>query len=266
VTEFGRRVNELEVDLLQGGTLGVDEEALSESQNPLLRTNAATLDHEEVVVDLTIMRETTHWSDALLGQIVFGRGVVDDLLSILDVDTLADTVDLLVHLGTMVITLLTSASDGELNSRRMPSTDTSDLAQTLVRLTGKLLGVPTGSDTLSSVTLGDTDDVDHLILSKDAANWDLLLHVGLGPFQLLGDATTVELDFHDVSLLLTLLQQLHLSVSDDTDDGAVLLHDLEIMFDLLLAKGILPFLASLGESLPLGLMPILVEATSAVFA
>ena len=68
-------------------------------------------------------------------------------LSLLGVDTASNTVDLLVHLGTVMVALLTGTSDSELDARRMPSTDTSNLTQTLVSLAGQFACVPTGSHT-----------------------------------------------------------------------------------------------------------------------
>jgi hypothetical protein len=62
-----------------------------------------------------------------------------------------------------VETVLTGSSDGEHDLGRMPSSDTSDLSETLVGLSRKLLGTPSSGNTLESVTLGDTDDVDDLM-------------------------------------------------------------------------------------------------------
>ena len=56
--------------------------------------------------------------------------------------------------------------------------------------------------TLESVTLGDTNNVDAFILSKDSGDRDLLLEVLSGKVNLVGDASTVQLDLHDVGLLL----------------------------------------------------------------
>lgn len=53
---------------------------LSKGDDTLLGASNATLDHEEVVVDFTVVGETTHGCDRLLSQIVLGGGVVlDDL-------------------------------------------------------------------------------------------------------------------------------------------------------------------------------------------
>lgn len=172
-------------------------------------------------------------------------------------------------------TFLTSTSYGVLDTGRMPSSDTSDLAETLVSLARQLLGVPTAGNTLVTVTLGDTDAVDHLVLVEDLFNWDLLLEVFASPVDLLGDGTSVDLDFHDLSLLVAVVQDLdlkrkmiineitidnivketYLSVGNDADDRAVLLDLGQIGIDGLLAFFILPFLGVLSESLLLGFVP-----------
>lgn len=53
---------------------------LSESDNPLLGSDAATLDHDEVLLDLSVVRESTHGVDGLVGQVVIGGGIVLDQL------------------------------------------------------------------------------------------------------------------------------------------------------------------------------------------
>ncbi len=131
-------------------------------------------------------------------------------LAVLHVDTDANTVNLLVDLGPVVVALLTGTGNSKLDAGRMPGTDTGNLAETLVRLARELLGAPTGRDALEPLALGDADAVDHLVLGEDGANWDLLLQVALGPLDLLLDRPAVELDLHDVGLLLAQLDQLHL--------------------------------------------------------
>ena len=68
-------------------------------------------------------------------------------LSVLGVEAVPHVVDLLVDLGTMMVTLLTSTSNSELDTGWMPGSYTSNLAETLVRLAGQFLSVPTGSYT-----------------------------------------------------------------------------------------------------------------------
>lgn len=49
---------------------------LSERDHALLRTHAASLDHDKVVVNFTVMREATHRRDALVSKIVLRRSIV----------------------------------------------------------------------------------------------------------------------------------------------------------------------------------------------
>ena len=76
VTELGRGVDELEGDLLQGVPRGLVEEALPQGDNPLLGTHHATLDHNEILENGTVVREATHGGDRLLGKIVLSGGVL----------------------------------------------------------------------------------------------------------------------------------------------------------------------------------------------
>ena len=63
VTELGRGVDPLEVDLLEGTAGGVDEHGLAESHDALLDTRDTTLEEDEVVVDLAVTDEATHTVD-----------------------------------------------------------------------------------------------------------------------------------------------------------------------------------------------------------
>merc|ERR1712192_304142 len=69
-----------------------------------------------------------------------------------------------------------------------------------------------------------------------------------------------------MSLLLPATEKLHLGVDDDPDGGAVLLHLVQLLLDLLLAQVISPLGAGLGESLLLGLRPVLVEPPLSLLA
>lgn len=82
-------------------------------------------------------------------------------------------------------------------------------------LAGKLLGAPSAGDSLESVTLGDTDGVDHLILGEHGVDGDLLLEVLLGPVDLFFDGSAVDLDLDEVCLLLLALENLHLKTRNN---------------------------------------------------
>jgi len=259
VTELGGGIDALEVDLLQVLSLVVHQEWLSEEDWSLSHTHARALDHDEVVLDLTVVWEATDWVDALLGQIRLGRTVVHVDLAALGLVAGAQSVDLLVDLDSVVVAFLTASSNGVTDSRWMPSTNTGDLSETSMRLSWELLGAPSAGDALSSVTLGDTDAVGVVVLGEHGANTDLLLEEALGEVDLVGAAATVDLELDDVSLLLLEWQELHLGVSDES-------HHLAVLFDLvdggLLAGLVLgPLLLVLGEGELLGLAPVLVESS-----
>ena len=59
MSELGRGVDPLELDLLERFPRGVDEQGLAESDDPLLGTGDRALDHDEVVLDLTVADEAT---------------------------------------------------------------------------------------------------------------------------------------------------------------------------------------------------------------
>lgn len=160
----------------------------------------------------------------------------------------------------MVVSILTSSGNCVSDGGRVPGTDTGNLTETTVRLARELLGSPSSSDTLVSVTLCDTDDVDRLVGSEDGSGVESLLEVVLGEVDLLGNGAAVDLDLHEVSLLLLETSLSDLGVGEDTNDSAVLADALELAGNALTAVlGVL--LGVLGESLLLGAVPVLVEAT-----
>ena len=164
------------------------------------------------------------------------------------------------NVGARYPLTLTGAGNGEHDLRRMPGTDTSDLAETLVGLARKLLGTPTVSDTLEAVTLRNRNNVDNLVLLEDAANLDRLLEKAVRELDLVRDGTAVDLDLHKVRLLLREAGLADLGVCEDTDDSAVLADTLKLALDGLAAVlGVL--LGVAGERLLLGAVPVLVEPT-----
>jgi len=262
VTELGRGVDQRQSDLFGGDSLGLRDEGLADVEDALPDSDARAFEHDEVLLDHTVVRETSHGIDRLLGDVLLSSGVVAHQLALFHVESVSDAVDLLVDLGSVMITLLTDASDRVGHSRRMPSADTSHFAKTLVCLTRQLLHVPTSNNTFDSVTLGDADDIDHLVLREDVLDGDCLLHESAGEVDLLGDRAAVQLNLVNVRLLLPFAKKLDLRVRNNADDSAVLLHLGEILLDLLLALLGGPLLGIFGESLLLRGVPVLVEASS----
>lgn len=82
------------------------------------------------MVDDTVVWEATHGGNVLLNSISLSGSVVGNT----SVCTSAETVDLLVDLGTRVVALLTCAGDRPLDGSWMPSSNTSNLTETSVSL------------------------------------------------------------------------------------------------------------------------------------
>ena len=138
--------------------------------------------------------------------------------------------------------------------------DTGDLAATSMRLTLEALDIESLDDTLGTVTLGDANDIDALALLEDLADADLLLELALSPVDLIADGTTVDLDLHDVSLVLAEAELADLSGAKNTHSAGVLRDAIKIAGEMSLGGLVLVLAVDvLGESLLLGLHPVLVE-------
>ena len=107
------------------------------------------------------MRESTHGVDGLVSDVIIGGGIVLDELAINLVESVPHVVDLLVDLGTVVESLLTSTGNGVLDPAGMPGSNTSNLAETFVGLAGKFLCVPTACDTLTWKQRKENFKTDH---------------------------------------------------------------------------------------------------------
>ena len=60
----------------------MDQQGLPEGQDPLLGSNATSLDHDEVLFNLSVMGEAAHGVDGLVSQVVIGGSVVLDQLKV----------------------------------------------------------------------------------------------------------------------------------------------------------------------------------------
>jgi hypothetical protein len=209
------------------------------------------------VVDNTVVGEATKRSNVLFNSISLSGSVVLGATN----STGTDSVDLLVEFSSTVVAELTGTGDGPLNGSGMPSSDTTDLAETSVGLARHAGNTESLDDTGGTLTAGNTDSVDHLELVEDLSDGDFTLELLEAPIDLLGDGATVDLDLEEVSLALAEVKLGELGAGEDADDCAVLLYSLEVALDGVLALGIL--LVSLGvvsEGLLLGVLPVLVEA------
>ena len=209
------------------------------------------------MVDNTVVGEATKRSNVLFNSISLSGSVVLGATN----STGTDSVDLLVEFSSTVVAELTGTGDGPLNGSGMPSSDTTDLAETSVGLARHAGDTESLDDTGGSLTAGNTDGVDHLELVEDLSDGDFTLELLEAPIDLLGDGATVDLDLEEVSLALAEVKLGELGAGEDADDCAVLLYSLEVALDGVLALGIL--LVSLGvvsEGLLLGVLPVLVEA------
>ena len=209
------------------------------------------------MVDNTVVGEATKRSNVLFNSISLSGSVVLGATN----STGTDSVDLLVEFSSAVVAELTGTGDGPLNGSGMPSSDTTDLAETSVGLARHAGNTESLDDTGGTLTAGNTDSVDHLELVEDLSDGDFTLELLEAPIDLLGDGATVDLDLEEVSLALAEVKLGELGAGEDADDCAVLLYSLEVALDGVLALGIL--LVSLGvvsEGLLLGVLPVLVEA------
>merc|ERR1711953_1666709 len=145
----------------------------------------------------------------------------------------------------------------------MPGTNTSDFAKTFVGLSREFLCVPTRGRTFESFSLGNTNDVDHFILCKGALDWNFFLKKFTGKLHLIRNGTTIDLDFHNVCLLLAPSQNGLLSMKNSTDNLAILFDLRNFFLNFFLASIIFPLETSLCKGLLLRFGPILVESTFA---
>lgn len=96
--KLARRINKLQRNLFQIPSAGVNHQTLPDSQDALLGAGDRTLEHEEVILHDSVVRESTEGSDALVCRISVRR-------TVLGVSAGADSVDLFVQFGTVMISI-----------------------------------------------------------------------------------------------------------------------------------------------------------------
>merc|ERR1719445_1161222 len=93
------------------------------------------------------------------------------------------------------------------------------------------------------MTFGHSNDINHFVLGKNSANRNFFLEVIPSKVDLISNRSAIQLNLHDMSLLLPTSEDLHLSVHDHTDGSAIL-----------------------SEGFLLGLRPVLIEPPLAFLA
>ena len=261
VTDLGRGIDKFNLELEVSEGAGLWEKSLSDGDLSLSWSADSTLDEKEILVNNTVMWESTDWGDVLGVSISFGRSVVVDTSD----STLSNSVDLGVNVSSMEVTEITSSGDSPLDCRWMPGTNTSDLSETSSSLSWKSRDTESLDDTLGTFTSGDGDSINHLIVLENFTDGDFSFEFGDSPVDLSGDVTTVNLDFHEVSLLLSKLAFLNLSGNKDSNDRAVLSDSLDISVDVFLGVlGLRIFLGVVLESVLLGDIVVLIESSDDV--
>lgn len=195
MTNLRGGVDKVELDLFQIFPHVVGDERLPKDNRPLPDAHAAALDDDKVVSDFSVMGEPADRVDRLVGEVHLGRAVVLVDFTVVGGETLADSVDFFVDLNSMMVTFLTASGDGVADPGWMPGTDTSDFPETSVGLPWELFSAPPGSDTLPTVTLGDSTAVQDLVHFENVSNWNVLLEKPGGKVDFLSDvAAAVDLE------------------------------------------------------------------------
>lgn len=110
---------------------------------------------------------------------------------------------------------------------------------------------------MGSLTLGDGDGVDHLVLAEHTADTYLLFKQTLSKVNLFRDGATIDLDFDQVRLLDSQAHKLRLSMCQQTHGSGFLLQLVQLLVDAL--ASVLVLSRVLLESLLLCPVPVLVE-------
>jgi len=250
-------IDELNLELFGLPRLGAREKSLADGDWSLASSHDSTLDEEIIFVDATVVREATNGGDVLVDSIGFAHGVVSDTMD----GTSSNSVDLLVDLSSGMVTLLTTTSDRPLDGGRMPGTNASNLTETSMSLTVKTRASESLDRSNHTLTTGNANGVNNFIHVENVTDLDLLLELVVSEVDLLSNGSSVNLDLEDVGLALTEAKLTDLGGRKNTHDSAVFLDASHIAMDRVLVFSIkLVLLGVLGESLLLGVHPVLVHA------
>jgi hypothetical protein len=128
VSQFGGSIDEFKVNLFGGSSGDLGYQGLSQHENSLFGSYDTSLDHQEIVSNDTVMRESSQRGDVFVGQISVSGSIVLDS----GIGTFTNSVNFFVNFGSMVITQLTGSGDRESYSSGMPGTNTTNFSVTSV--------------------------------------------------------------------------------------------------------------------------------------
>jgi hypothetical protein len=160
VSHFTGSIDEFKVDLFQSSSTDLGNQTLSENENFFLGSNDATFDHEEIFSDDSVMGESSDGGDILFSEVGIGGGIVGGSRT----NSLSDSVNFLVHFGTVVISQLTSSRNSPSYTGRMPRSHTTNFTITSVGLFLQVLHAPTFYHSLESFSFCHSQNVNHFVL------------------------------------------------------------------------------------------------------
>ena len=228
MTQFRCSIDKFKVDLFQGRSGYLWNQRFSEHENFFLRTNNTSSNHYEIVSNNTIMGETSQGGNIFISQISISGSVIFNSGQ----GGFTDSINLFIHLSSVVITQLTSSWDTNSYSSRMPCSNATNFSVTSMRFLLEMFNTPSLHDTLETFTLGNTENINHFVVGENRVNLNFLFEVRVGKVYLLSSRSTVNLNFEDVILLLSQLRKgFHLSSANSSDNSAVFLDSLNRNFD-----------------------------------
>ena len=160
VSQFAGSIDEFKFDLFQSSSGDLGYKTLPENEYFFLGSDDAAFEHEEILSDDSIVGEASERGDVLFSEVGIGGSVVGGS----GAHSLSDSVDLLVHFSSVVVSQLTRSRHSPSDTRRMPRSHTTDFAVTSVRFFLQVLHSPTFYHSLESFSFGHSQNVDHFVL------------------------------------------------------------------------------------------------------
>jgi hypothetical protein len=145
----------------------------------------------------------------------------------------------------------------------MPGSDTSDFSVTSMGFLLEMFNSESFDDSLESFTFGNSENIAIFVLFENRVNSDFFFEKSIGEVDFLGNASSVNLDFNNVILLLSKVEKFHLSGGNDSNDSAVFLDSVKRNINGFFFFAV--FLLVFGKSFLFGANPILVESSQGIF-